>query len=87
MHAKARPVLLGFQDPDLAKLDQKSPVCTRAAFFLLLQLAASFNWVLAAADATAAATPAAASARLVETRTFIQHQLKERKFSKLGMGS
>ena len=52
--AKARPVLLGFQDPDLAQLNRNAPVCTRISFFILLQIVASLDWLLAAADATAA---------------------------------
>ena len=52
--AKARPVILGFDDPDLARLHRNSPVATRLSMYLLLQIVSSLGWCLASADAKAA---------------------------------
>ncbi len=50
LSAKARPVILGFHDPDLAQITRNSPVLTRAGKTLIVQIAASHNWVLGAGD-------------------------------------
>ena len=52
--AKARLVVKGFQDPDIATLNSDSPTLTRDARMLLLQTVSSKNWVIQSFDITTA---------------------------------
>lgn len=52
--AKARLVLRGFQDPDLASLPTSAPTMTRRTRQLFLQMAAQKRWRLLLADAKTA---------------------------------
>ena len=48
--AKARLVVLGFQDPRLTEVVRDSPTLTREGRHTILQAIASFNWVLTSFD-------------------------------------
>ena len=49
--AKARLVLLGYQDPDLGKYTRSSPTLTKTGRFLLFALMAQFMWQVFSLDA------------------------------------
>lgn len=50
-NAKARLVLLGYQDPDLGAFAKSSPTLTRTARSMILALTAQFEWDLFSLDA------------------------------------
>ncbi|CAK0888740.1 unnamed protein product, partial [Prorocentrum cordatum] len=54
LKAKARPVLLGFSDPDLEKLPRNAPVLTDAGKKLICQIAVSNDWRVGTGDAESA---------------------------------
>ncbi|CAK0894981.1 unnamed protein product [Prorocentrum cordatum] len=54
LKAKARPVLLGFSDPDLEKLPRNAPVLTDASKKLICQIAVSNDWRVGTGDAESA---------------------------------
>ncbi|CAK0822312.1 unnamed protein product [Prorocentrum cordatum] len=54
LEAKARPVLLGFSDPDLEKLPRNAPVLTDAGKKLICQIAVSNDWRVGTGDAESA---------------------------------
>ncbi|CAK0858169.1 unnamed protein product, partial [Prorocentrum cordatum] len=54
LKAKARPVLLGFSDPDLEKLPRNAPVLTDAGKKLICQIAVSSDWRVGTGDAESA---------------------------------
>eukprot|EP00971_Amphidinium_carterae_P093984 1859779-Amphidinium_carterae.2 len=49
--AKARLVILGFEDPDLATLRTDSPTATRSTKLLLMQLSLQMDWLMFSLDA------------------------------------
>jgi hypothetical protein len=54
VEAKARCVILGHTNPDLAKIVTYSPVLSRDGFFVVCQLLASFGWALELGDVSSA---------------------------------
>ena len=57
VRAKARTVVIGCSDPDLAELERTSPTPSRISLMLILQIYASGKgdgWILFGSDATAA---------------------------------
>ena len=54
LKAKARWIVLGHTDPDLAQIDTYSPTLSRDGQMLVLQLLATFGWQLQVADITSA---------------------------------
>ena len=50
LRAKARLVLRGYEDPDLAFIEKRSPIATRQSTKIILVMAGNFAWAIFGGD-------------------------------------